>query len=79
MSKPKTDQEQAAALLRFTQLLNIEIDARELARLMRVAAFDITMNVMENVQEPPAPELKQVIYYLNKTAETLHPVMNNEA
>jgi hypothetical protein len=69
-----TPEEQEAVCKRVIDLLNSEIEPKELAKVIRQGTYDLTMNILEHQEQPPK-HLANVVYHLNRLSETLDPVM----
>ena len=74
MSTAKQQNEMAVA--RVAQLLNTEVDAVELSRLIRIGAFDLSIHGLDTNSHLLTNKTYDVVFYLNKIAEALHPVMD---
>lgn len=70
-----TADEEKEVVARVARLLHVEIDAKELAKYIRIGVFELSMNALNDKDNTHNPRLANVVFYLNKTAEILHPVM----
>ena len=71
-----TKKEHEEVVARVAKMLDVDIDAVELSRLIRIGAFDLTMHALDTESHLLTNRTCDVVFYLNKVAEALHPVMD---